>query len=83
MIEGRVILLQENDTQQITIKIPQEEIVFADMIFKSYEGLADLTVSKKEEGVVYLNVTEGTRNDVLKILKNLDRDEFPVEILDK
>ena len=52
MIAGRVILLQENDTQQITIKIPQEEIVFADMIFKSYEGLADLTVSKQEEGVV-------------------------------
>ena len=72
----------ENDTKQIVIKIPQEEIVFVDMVFKSYEGLAMLTENHDEEGVVYLDVTEGTRDDVLKILAELDK-EFPVKIIKK
>ena len=72
----------ENDTKQIVIKIPQEEIVFVDMVFKSYEGLAMLTENHDEEGVVYLDVTEGTRDDVLKILAELAK-EFPVKIIKK
>jgi len=72
----------KNDTKQIVIKIPQEEIVFVDMVFKSYEGLAMLTENHDEEGVVYLDVTEGTRDDVLKILAELAK-EFPVKIIKK
>ncbi|MFW5998192.1 MAG: DUF4911 domain-containing protein [Halanaerobiaceae bacterium] len=75
--------MPEKDTHQIKIKIPQEEIVFADMIIKSYEGLASLNVSRKEEGVVYLDVTEGTKNEVMNILKDLNENEFTVEIIKK
>jgi len=28
-----------NDTLEMKVLIPQEEIVFVDMVFKSYEGL--------------------------------------------
>ena len=72
----------ESDTKKIVIKIPQEEIVFVDMVFKSYEGLAMLTLNHDEEGVVYLDVTEGTREDVLKIITDLGK-KFPVEIIEK
>ena len=74
---------REQDTQQIKVKIPPEEIVFADMIFKSFEGLASLTVSNKKEGVIYLDVTRGTKSDTLKILEDLNQNQFSVEILKK
>jgi len=72
----------ENDTQQIIIKIPQKEIVFVDMVFKSHEGLAMLTLNHDQEGMVYLDVTEGTRGDVLKIISELGK-KFPAEIIKK
>ncbi len=68
------------DTEQIIIKIPHEEVVFVDMVFKSHEGLAMLTLSQGKEELVYLDVTEGTRSDILKILNNLKK-EFPLEII--
>ena len=73
---------QMEDTERIEVKVPQEEIVFIDMVFKSHEGLASLTVDHSREGVIYLDVTEGTRSDVLKILDYLSR-QFPVKILSK
>ncbi|MFW5985554.1 MAG: DUF4911 domain-containing protein [Halanaerobiaceae bacterium] len=72
----------EKDTQQIKVQVPQEEIVFLDMVFKSYEGLASLTISPDQDNVVYLDVTEGTKSDVLDILENF-KSEFPVEIINK
>ena len=75
-------LLEEKDTQQITIKAPKEEIVFIDMICKSYEGLAEVNVSSDKEGVIHLNVTEGTKKDVIEILKDLQND-FSLKILKK
>ncbi len=74
--------MKENDTQQIVIKIPPEEINFVDMVFKSYEGLAMLTINHEEMGVVYLDVTEGTREEVLEILADLSN-KFQVDILKK
>ena len=64
----------EKDTVQLIIKVPPEEVVFLDQLFKSYEGLAMVTVSKKEKGVIYLDVTVGTRDDVLEILARLKRE---------
>ena len=72
----------QQDTQQIKVKVPQEEIVFIDMVFKSYEGLASLTISSDRENIVLLDVTEGTREDVLTILDNF-KEQFPVEIVEK
>ncbi|MFW5980128.1 MAG: DUF4911 domain-containing protein [Halanaerobiales bacterium] len=73
-------MINEIDTHQIIIKIPPKEIVYVDMIFKAYEGLAMLTISKKEKGVIFLDVTEGTHDDVLKIIKNL-KNKIPLEII--
>ena len=75
-------LLEEKDTTQIKIKAPKDEIVYIDMICKSYEGLAELIVSSEEKGVIYFNVTEGTRGEILDILKNLQKD-YSLEILKK
>lgn len=77
-----MILLVAKDTQQIKVKVPPEEIVFMDMVFKSYEGLASLTVSSMETGVILLEVTAGTRKDVLAILADFSQ-RFSVKILDK
>ncbi len=70
----------ELNTHRIVAKVPQEEIVFVDMVFKSFEGIAMLTVSKQEPGEIYLDVTDGTEDLVIDILKDLD-DKFPVEIV--
>jgi hypothetical protein len=70
----------ELNTHRILAKVPQEEIVFVDMVFKSFEGIAMLTVSKQEPGEIYLDVTDGTEDLVLDILEDLDQ-KFPVEII--
>ena len=70
------------DTHKIVVEIPQEEIVFVDMVFKSYPELASLTVNHDEPGVIYLDVTEGTRERVVDILEDLDN-YFPVHIQEK
>jgi len=70
----------ELNTHRIVAKVPQEENVFVDMVFKSFEGIAMLTVSKQEPGEIYLDVTDGTEDLVIDILKDLD-DKFPVEIV--
>lgn len=72
--------MQEDDTHQIVIKIPPEEIVFVDQVFKSYSGLAQLTISQEEDGVVYLDVTNTTHDQVLNIIKDL-KNKFSVEII--
>ncbi|MFW6386481.1 MAG: DUF4911 domain-containing protein [Bacillota bacterium] len=73
----------EKDTHQIVAQIPEEEIVFADMVFKSYPSLAELTINHDEPGVIYLDVTEGTRDRVLDILLDLGENYFPVEIVEE
>lgn len=71
----------KKDTQKIKIKVPRSEIVFIDQVFKSYEGLAMVTVDKREKGILYLDVTAGTKPDVLEILKDL-KQKFPLNILE-
>ena len=51
--------------------------IIAGLIF-----IVSLYVSNKKEGVVYLEVTRGTREDVLKILEDLNENEFPVEFIE-
>ncbi len=74
--------MTEEDTHRIVIRIPEEEIIFVDMVLKSYEGLAMLTIDHDRKGIVNLDVTEGTRERVLDILQDFNR-QFPVEILKK
>ncbi len=74
--------LIEEDTYKIKVKVAPEEVVFVDMIIKSYEGLAMLTANRDEKGLIYLDVTDGTYEDIMDILNNLNN-KFPVEILEK
>ncbi len=73
--------MKEKDTQQIKVRVPREQIVFMDMVFKSYEGLASLTICPEGENIIVLDVTSGTRDDVLEILKDFG-EQFPVEIIE-
>lgn len=70
----------ELNTERIVAEVPQKEIVYVDMVFKSFEGIAVLTVSKRKPGEIYLDVTKGTKKLVLDILKDL-KSEFPVKII--
>lgn len=71
----------KEDTLKIKIKVPREEVVFLDQLFKSYEGLAMVTVERKMKGVLCLDVTKGTREDVLEILKDLQK-KIPLNIIE-
>jgi len=59
------------DTKKIIIRVPEEEIVFLDQLFKSLEGLAMVTVDRGKRGIICLDVTDGTRSDVLNVLHDL------------
>jgi hypothetical protein len=76
--------LQEEEifeTSRITIRVPREEIVFVDMLFKAYEGLALATIDRERTGLIHLDVTPGTRADVLAILKDL-QEKMPLFIVE-
>lgn len=70
------------ETSRITIRVPREEIVFVDMLFKAYEGLALATIDRETSGLIHLDVTQGTRPDVLAILKDL-QDRMPMSIIEE
>jgi len=69
------------ETSRITIKVPREEIVFVDMLFKAYEGLALATIDRETSGLIHLDITPGTRADVLAIIKDL-QERMPLSILE-
>ncbi len=77
MIEKNI---NQEDTLKIKAVIPPEEVVFVDMVFKSYEGIAMLTLHEAEQGLINLDVTEGTRSQVLEILDDF-KEKFPVKIV--
>ncbi len=68
------------DTIKIIARVPQEQLVFVDMIFKSYEGIAMLTLDEGGEGIIKLDVTPGTYELVIDVLEDLG-EKFSVEIL--
>lgn len=69
------------ETIRLKIKIPREEIVFFDMLFKSYNGLVLVTITCGENETAVLDFTEGCREDVLNILKDLQT-RIPLTIVD-
>jgi hydrogenase maturation factor len=54
------------------------EIVFLDNIIQAYDGLGLVTTTDAAAGEVVIHVTEGTRDEVMKILRNFPRN---IEIL--
>ncbi|MFW5981588.1 MAG: DUF4911 domain-containing protein [Halanaerobiaceae bacterium] len=68
------------ETIRMCIKVPRKEIVFVDMIFKASEGIALLTVGDLKDGILYLDMTEGTRPDVMGILEDM-KERINLEII--
>ncbi|MEJ6950039.1 DUF4911 domain-containing protein [Natronospora cellulosivora (SeqCode)] len=68
------------ETIRMKIRVPREEIVFIDMIFKASKGIALITVDDLKDGTLYIDMTEGTKPDVMGILEDLQQ-RFPLEIL--
>ncbi|NMA01345.1 MAG: DUF4911 domain-containing protein [Clostridia bacterium] len=60
---------------KINLKVNPEDIDFINKIFEGFDNLALVTTIDNKQGLLRINVTPGTREDVLKILS-----EFPREI---
>ncbi|OCL26841.1 DUF4911 domain-containing protein [Orenia metallireducens] len=65
------------------VKVEKDELYFVDNVLKAYEGLALTTVVgvKGEIGILNLEATEGTKDDVLEILENLQK-QVELEIVE-
>ncbi|PRX21688.1 uncharacterized protein DUF4911 [Orenia metallireducens] len=63
------------DTIGFQVKVEKGELYFVDNVIKAYEGLALTTVVgiEDEVGILNLEVSAGTKDDVLEILKNLQK----------
>lgn len=72
------------DTIQIKVRVAKEELYFVDNVLKAYENMAMTTVEGVEGDTGHLNleVSEGTRDDVLKILHNL-QNKVKLEIVEE
>ncbi|MCK8828401.1 DUF4911 domain-containing protein [Natroniella acetigena] len=66
------------------VKIVKKELAFVDKILKAYEGLAMVTVvgTEGEIGRLKLEFTEGTKDDLLKILNDL-QNKVSLEIIEE
>lgn len=70
----------ETDTKKIKYKVPKEEIVFIDMVIKSYEGLGIVKVDHDNPGEIWIMVTESTEDEIREIMDDLG-EKFSVEKL--
>lgn len=66
------------DKGKIKVRLNPREIVFLDHIIQAYDGLGLVTTTDAAAGEVVIHVTEGTRDEVMKILSNFPRN---IEIL--
>nr|WP_282580224.1 DUF4911 domain-containing protein [Natroniella sulfidigena] len=65
------------------VKVVKKELSFVDKILKAYEGLAMVTVvgTEGEIGKLKLEFTEGTKDDLLEILNDL-QNKVSLEIVE-
>ncbi len=72
------------ETIELLVEVEKESLYFVDTIIKAYEGLALVTVEgiKGDIGLLKLEVTPGTKDDILKILKKL-QNKVNLEIVKK
>ncbi|RCW50502.1 MULTISPECIES: DUF4911 domain-containing protein [unclassified Halanaerobium] len=68
----------EIDTKKIKYRVPKEEIVFIDMVIKSYEGLGTVKVDQDNPGEIWIMVTESTEKEVRDIMEDLGK-KFKIE----
>ena len=72
------------DTMTIKVKVDKKDLSFVDKVIKAYEGLAMVTVlgTEGEIGCLKLEVTKGTKQDIIKILNDLEN-KVDLEIVNR
>ena len=68
------------DTLKLRYEVDPKEINFIDMIIKAYEGVGKLNVDHDVPGEIWIDVTEGTKDEVKEIMADLGQN-FKVEFI--
>lgn len=68
------------DTLKLRYKVDPKEINYIDMIIKAYEGIGTVNVDHDTEDEIWIDVTEGTKNEVKEVMADLGR-EFKVQLI--
>ena len=68
------------DTLKLRYEVDPKEINFIDMIIKAYEGVGKLNVDHDVPGEIWIDVTEGTKDEVKEIMADLGQN-FKVELI--
>ncbi|MGP3777672.1 MULTISPECIES: DUF4911 domain-containing protein [Halanaerobium] len=68
------------DTLKLRYEVDPTEINYIDMIIKAYEGVGIVNVDHDNPGEIWIDVTEGTKNEVKEIMSDLGQ-EFKVRLI--
>jgi len=68
------------DTLKIRYEVDPKEINYIDMIIKAYEGIGKVNVDHDAPGQIWIDVTEGTKNEVKEVMADLGQN-FKVELI--
>ena len=70
----------QKDTLKLRYKVDTSEINFIDMIIKAYEGIGIVNVDHDALGEIWIDVTEGTKQEVKEVMADLGK-QFKVELI--
>ena len=70
----------QNDTLKLRYRVDPKEINYIDMIIKAYEGIGTVNVDHDQPDQIWIDVTEGTKNEVKEVMADLG-EEFKVEFI--
>lgn len=70
----------KKDTLKLRYKVDPKEINFIDMIIKAYEGIGIVNVDHDAPGEIWIDVTEGTKQEVKEVMADLGK-QFKVELI--
>ncbi|PUU87364.1 MAG: hypothetical protein CI947_2237, partial [Halanaerobium sp.] len=62
------------DTLKLRYEVDPTEINYIDMIIKAYEGVGIVNVDHDNPGEIWIDVTEGTKNEVKEIMSDLGQE---------
>ncbi|CCU79403.1 hypothetical protein HSACCH_01307 [Halanaerobium saccharolyticum subsp. saccharolyticum DSM 6643] len=68
------------DTLKIRYEVDPKEINYIDMIIKAYEGIGKVNVDHDAPGQIWIDVTEGTKNEVKEVMADLGQN-IKVELI--
>lgn len=68
------------DTLKLRYEVDPKEINYIDMIIKAYEGIGTVNVDHDNPGEIWIDVTEGTKNEVKEVMADLGK-EFKIKLI--